>query len=250
MKLLEENKEYWTSRTMGYSKVNEEELSTEQKNKWLSVLTSHFPGKKENIKVLDMGTGPGFFAIILAQAGFNVTAVDCTASMLERAKMNAGACKDRISWVLSDAHKTDLKEETYDAVVSRNLTWNLEKPELAYKEWLRLLKKGGILLNFDANWYQYLFDETKRQEYEKDRKRVEEMHFQDHYTCTDIDRMEAIAKKLPLSRKQRPEWDVSVLKRYKISSVTTDVHVWKQVWSEEEKANYGSTPMFSVLAVK
>ncbi|WP_394522549.1 class I SAM-dependent methyltransferase [Lacrimispora sp. JR3] len=250
MKLLEENKEYWTSRTMGYSKVNEEELSTEQKNKWLSVLTSHFPGKKENIKVLDMGTGPGFFAIILAQAGFDVTAVDCTASMLERAKMNAGACKDRISWVLSDAHKTDLKEETYDAVVSRNLTWNLEKPELAYKEWLRLLKKGGILLNFDANWYQYLFDETKRQEYEKDRKRVEEMHFQDHYTCTDIDRMEAIAKKLPLSRKQRPEWDVSVLKRYKISSVTTDVHVWKQVWSEEEKANYGSTPMFSILAVK
>lgn len=250
MKLLEENKDYWTSRTMGYSRVNEEELTTEQKNKWLNVITSHFPGERENIKVLDMGTGPGFFAIILAQAGFNVTAVDCTTSMLERAKVNAGAYKDQISWILSDAQKTELKDETFDVIVSRNVTWNLEKPELAYKEWLRILKKGGILLNFDANWYQYLFDETKRQGYETDRKRVEEMHYEDHYTCTDIDRMEAIAKKLPLSRKRRPDWDVSILKQYKISNVKTDADVWKQVWSEEEKINYGSTPMFSVLAVK
>lgn len=250
MKLSEENKEYWTSRTIGYSRVNEEELSTEQKNKWLNAITSHFPEKKESLKILDMGTGPGFFAIILAQAGFDVTAADCTASMLERAKVNAGVYKDQISWVLSDAHKTELKEEAFDVVVSRNVTWNLEKPELAYKEWLRILKKGGILLNFDANWYRYLFDETKRQGYLKDRKRVKEMHFEDHYTCTDIDRMEAIAKKLPLSRELRPQWDVSVLEQYKVSNVRTDTEIWKQVWSEEEKANYGSTPMFSVIAVK
>ena len=61
MKLSEENKEYWTSRTIGYSRVNEEELSTEQKNKWLNAITSHFPEKKESLKILDMGTGPGFF---------------------------------------------------------------------------------------------------------------------------------------------------------------------------------------------
>lgn len=90
----------------------------------------------------------------------------------------------------------------------------------------------------------------KRQGYELDRKRVEEMDFEDHYTCTDIDRMEGIARKLPLSRKMRPEWDVSVLENYRISRVQTDPEVWRRVWSEEEKANYGSTPMFSVMAVK
>lgn len=162
MKLFDENRKYWTSRTIGYSKVNEEELSTDQKKKWLNVITEYFPKEREKIKVLDMGTGPGFFAIILAQAGFDVTAVDCTNSMLERAKVNAGAYKDRITWVLSDAQKTEFEDETFDVVVSRNLTWNLERPELAYKEWLRILKKGGFLLNFDANWYQYLFDETKK----------------------------------------------------------------------------------------
>mgnify|MGYP000370505004 CR=1 FL=1 len=44
---------------------------------------------------------------------------------------------------------------------------------MAYKEWLRVLKKGGKLLNFDANWYGYLYDDKKREAYENDRKNVE-----------------------------------------------------------------------------
>jgi hypothetical protein len=62
--------------------------------------------------------------------------------------------------------------------------------------------------------------------------------------------MEAIARKLPLSRRLRPQWDVDVLKKLSITKVETDLGIWKRVWSKEEKVNYGSTPMFSVLAVK
>lgn len=248
--LFEENKKYWTNRTSGYSKVNEKELSSEQKEKWLAAITPHFPGERKNIKILDMGTGPGFFAIILAEAGFQVTAMDCTESMIEQAKVNAGDLKDKITWVLSNAEQTGLESETFDAVVSRNLTWNLKSPEKAYGEWLRILKKGGILLNFDANWYQYLYDDEKRIGYELDRKRVEDNRLEDHYTCTDIDAMEAIARKLPLSRRLRPQWDMDILKKLSLTKVETDLGIWKRVWSEEEKVNYGSTPMFSVLAVK
>lgn len=248
--LFEENKTYWTNRTSGYSKVNEKELSSEQKEKWLAAIIPHFPGERKHIKILDMGTGPGFFAIILAEAGFQVTAVDCTKSMIEQAKLNAGDLKDEIAWVLSNAEQTGLESETFDAVVSRNLTWNLKSPEKAYEEWLRILKKGGILLNFDANWYQYLYDDEKRKGYELDRKRVEDNCLEDHYTCTDIDTMEAIARKLPLSRRFRPQWDMDVLKKLSLTKVEADLSIWKRVWSEEEKINYGSTPMFSVLAVK
>lgn len=248
--LFEENKKYWTNRTSGYSKVNEKELSSEQKEKWLAAITPHFPEERKNIKILDMGTGPGFFAIILAEAGFQVTAVDCTESMIGQAKVNAGDLKDEITWVLANAEQTGLESETFDAVVSRNLTWNLKSPEKAYGEWLRILKKGGILLNFDANWYQYLYDDEKRIGYELDRKRVEDSCLEDHYNCTDIDAMEAIARKLPLSRRLRPQWDVDVLKKLSITKVETDLGIWKRVWSKEEKVNYGSTPMFSVLTVK
>ena len=70
---------YWTNRAEGYSQTNREELAGAQKEKWLAVLKEGFPKREPSgIKVLDMGTGPGFFAIILARAGYQVTAVDCT----------------------------------------------------------------------------------------------------------------------------------------------------------------------------
>ncbi|HHV08787.1 MAG TPA: methyltransferase domain-containing protein [Clostridiales bacterium] len=250
MELYEQNKEYWTGRTMGYSKVNEEELNTAQKEKWLRVLKESLPQNTAGIRVLDMGTGPGFFAIILAEAGYDVTAVDCTQSMLDRAKVNAKAYKDSICWVLSDAQRLEFEDESFDAIVSRNLTWNLEKPEQAYGEWIRVLKKGGILLNFDATWYNYLYDEEMKQGYERDRRQVEELKLEDHYTCTDIDAMEGISRKLPLSRCSRPGWDIELLKKYGVAKIQTDQEVWKRVWSQEEQVNYGSTPMFSIRVIK
>ena len=69
-KLLDEIESYWNTRTEGYSEVNHKELAGTQKNAWLKLLTSYFPDKpKEEIRILDIGTGPGFFPVILAEAG-------------------------------------------------------------------------------------------------------------------------------------------------------------------------------------
>ena len=46
--------------------------------------------KRDEIKILDIGTGPGFFLLFLAEAGYKVTAVDYTQEMLDTAKRNAG----------------------------------------------------------------------------------------------------------------------------------------------------------------
>ena len=77
----EENIHYWTHRAPGYSGVNQEELATDQKRVWGRTIqeriAARFPGRKPgSILVLDVGTGPGFFAIILARMGYQVTAVD------------------------------------------------------------------------------------------------------------------------------------------------------------------------------
>ena len=87
----EENIHYWTHRAPGYSGVNQEELATDQKRVWGRTIqeriAARFPGRKPgSIRVLDVGTGPGFFAIILAKAGYQVTAVDYTEEMLCKAK--------------------------------------------------------------------------------------------------------------------------------------------------------------------
>lgn len=243
--------EYWTNRAEGYSQVNQEELATEQKNRWLKALEMEFPHRDpKDIRVLDIGTGPGFFAIILAKAGYQVTAVDYTEEMLCKAKKNAGRYADRICWMRMDAQKLELPDNQFDVAVSRNLTWNLENPDEAYKEWKRVLKPGGQLLNFDANWYGHLFDAEKRREYEEDRKHVEEQAMEDHYIGTDIDEMEEIARNVPLSPVIRPAWDMKVLKNLGFQSVRTDEQVWQRVWSDTEKVNYASTPMFMIKAVK
>lgn len=111
-------------------------------------------------------------------------------------------------------------------------------------------EKGGILLNYDANWYHHLFDAEKREEYEKDRQMVTEAGLEDHYTCTDIDTMEEIARQVPLSRIDRPRWDQKILQELGTARVSVDTEVWKQVWSDVEKVNYHSTPMFGIEAVK
>lgn len=247
--ILPQIEHYWTGRAEGYSQVNQHELATGQDEVWFREISRHLP-KERNLKVLDVGTGPGFFAILLAKEGYDVTAVDYTEAMLSEARKNAGVLAERIHFARMDAQKLEFPDNTFDVVISRNLTWNLEEPQKAYSEWMRVLKEGGKLLNFDANWYHHLFDDKKRREYEEDRKKVESLQMDDHYTCTDIDAMEAIARQIPMSRTMRPAWDLQVLETYARGKVQADEQVWERVWDQTEKINYASTPMFLVSAVK
>ena len=110
-KLLDEIESYWSTRTEGYSEVNHKELAGTQKNAWLKVLTSQFPDKpKEEIRILDIGTGPGFFPVILAEAGYHVDAVDYTEGMLEKAKENARDLCRNIRFLRMDAQKLDFED--------------------------------------------------------------------------------------------------------------------------------------------
>lgn len=150
--LLKNIEKYWTNRAEGYSQVNLEELAGEKWPVWLSVIEEHMPKvERKGIRILDIGTGPGFFSIILSRAGYQVTAIDYTEEMLKKAKNNAGILADKIEWYQMDAQALRFADNTFDMIVSRNVTWNLEHPDRAYYEWMRVLKPGGVLLNFDAN---------------------------------------------------------------------------------------------------
>lgn len=253
--LLEKIDQYWDNRAEGYSKVNQEELLGVQRMRWLSVIREKmeevYPNHQpSDIHVLDIGTGPGFFAIILAEAGYKVTAIDYTKAMLEQAKHNAGEMSKHICFQQMDGQQLTFPEDSFDVIVSRNLTWVLVSPVKAYHSWKSVLKKGGLLLNFDANWYGYLYDEKKQKEYELDRFMVKQRGIEDHYTCTDIDAMEDIAKRVPLSGIMRPRWDIEKFQELEMNNIKVDESVWERVWSDIEKVNYASTPMFMISAVK
>ena len=169
--------------------------------------------------------------------------------MLDEARRNAGALCDRIAFLEMNAQALGFGDGQFDVVISRNVTWNLPEPETAYAEWARVLKPGGLLLNFDANWYRYLFDDDARAAYERDRENSMEEGLDDLNVGENFDRMEVIARKVPLSRTRRPEWDVDMLSRLGMA-VEADRSVWKRVWSRREKINLASTPMFMVCGYK
>lgn len=250
--ILHENKCYWTGRSAGYSEVNRAELATEQREKWKTCLESeikrHFPDREpRSLRALDVGTGPGFFAILLCELGLQVTAVDLTPAMLNEARKNAGNLSDSIRFLEMNAEKLDFGDGAFDVIVSRNLTWNLPHPELAYAEWSRVLCPGGLLLNFDANWYSYLFDKKALAAYEEDRENTAQNGIPDANIGENFDVMEDIARRIPLSGIRRPGWDLECLTRLGMRA-EADESVWKRIWSMEEKINFSSTPMFIIRA--
>ena len=253
--LKNEIHDYWTNRARGYSEYNQQEMADARRTMWrdklLSLLGNQFPEKEpKEIKILDVGTGPGFFAILLAEAGYQVTAVDYTEEMLKEAQSNAGGLAECIVWKTGDAQALDVESNSFDAVVTRNVTWNLPRPDLAYKEWLRVLKPEGVLYNFDADWYGHLYNEEKRSSYEKDRRQTEEQNVEDYYSGTDIEKMEEIARQVPLSRLERPKWDLETMKKAGFLDVSCDEKVWKEVWTEEEIINNSTSPIFLLTGRK
>ncbi|WP_352406535.1 class I SAM-dependent methyltransferase [Acetoanaerobium noterae] len=249
--LLKKVEEYWDNRSEGYSEMNLTELEGFKMNIWRELINKHKPEKMDgNLKVLDIGTGPGFFAITMALCGYDVTAVDYTHAMLDKARYNAKKFDVDINFMQMDAHDLSFEDESFDLVVTRNLTWNLEKPDVAYKEWNRVLSNGGRLLNFDANWYLHLYDEERRAQYEQDRINSKKEKVNDHYINTDTTKMEEIARNLPLSKTMRPQWDAAVLINNGYSKIMIEQNIGKVVWDEEEQINYASTPMFMIMAEK
>ena len=251
--ILSENKDYWTGRASGYSEINQEELRTAQREVWRRELKTHierqFPDRDaSSVRVLEIGTGPGFFAILLCELGYDVTAIDLTPAMLSEARKNAGALASRIKFMEMNAEELYFLDHSFDVILSRNLTWNLPHPEAAYREWKRVLKPGGLLLNFDANWYHYLYDSEARAGYDADRVTSEECGIEDRNIGHNFEVMEEIAMRVPLSNIMRPAWDRAVLSKLGME-VSTDVRAWDRVWSAEEKVNFASTPMFLVHAV-
>ena len=283
--LTRKNHEYWLHRASGYSEVNQEELAGVQRGNWSAFLQQEireaFPGRPPGeIRILDIGAGPGFLSIILAEMGYQVVAADFAERMLEEAYANAKASLPEIaedlwedgeeeewkarkrgylrsaslggeiSFRQENAMSLTFPEGSFDVVLSRNLTWNLPEPETAYRDWLRVLKTDGLLMVFDANWYRYLVDSEKKHAYDKDRERVAEKGLGDYNIGENFDQMEEIARSMPMTERIRPAWDQDLLRRYGAKDISVAEDIGQRVYSEKEKVNYASTPMFMVKAKK
>lgn len=206
--MFQEIQDYWQDRANSFAQENLNELNGEEAKIWQRVFKTYAPSNLENLNMLDVGCGPGSFAILLAKLGAKVTALDYTPEMLKFAKKNAKNQGVEIEFLQGNAQDLSFETKSFDMLVSRNLTWNLPNPQKAYQEWYRVLRTNGRMLNFDANWYLPLFKNDK--DIEKFLDNIKDMpDYSEVYP--NAHKMEEIAKKLPLSKILRPNWDEKIL---------------------------------------
>lgn len=78
-------------------------------------------GRIQDRYILDVGTGTGRVALLLAHGAAHVTAVDASEEMLAIARQRAEAELVKIRFERGDAHKLDFPDRAFDAVVSFRL---------------------------------------------------------------------------------------------------------------------------------
>jgi ubiquinone/menaquinone biosynthesis C-methylase UbiE len=105
------------------------------------------------LRVLDVGTGTGVLALLAAELGHDVTAVDLSPGMLRQARRRALDTGLAVTWLEGDAAAPPVDPESFDAVVCRHLVWTLADPERAIAAWRVPLRPGGLIAVIDG-WYQ------------------------------------------------------------------------------------------------
>ena len=192
--------------------------SDQEKQAWMKILSNALD-QKQGLRILDVGTGTGALALLLAEMNHEVTGIDLSNEMLNKAREKAKTNNLKIEFRAGDAESPAFEHESLDAIVSRHVLWTLPNPENAIKEWKNLLKPGGKVVIIDGNWGR------------NDRTRLQEIwrlmamplilitELRDPRVKKDLDRH------LPMRQRKRPEADIALLEGVGLKASVTEVEL-------------------------
>jgi ubiquinone/menaquinone biosynthesis C-methylase UbiE len=142
-------KKYWDEKSENYDDTPGRSGLPEV---WKNILYNTFGDKPK--RILDVGTGTGFLAILLAELGHNVVGVDLSRNMLMKAEYKAKTKNVNINFIECDAENLPFEDNFFDAVITRHLLWTLPHPPKAVNEWKRLVKNSGKVVVIDGKWIE------------------------------------------------------------------------------------------------
>ncbi len=211
MELMGKIEHGWDVSAEGYSQiVAPDDLSSPGKEVWTDLILERSP-KKTGMDVLDIGTGPGVFATLMAMAGNRVTATDISEEMLVQAAKNSESRGVSVDYIKMDVQKLPFPDESFDLIISRNVIWALPDPKGTLSECKRVLRKGGALIYFDGGHPQrdYTYREDRRAYQEAYEKKFGEKF---PTSFENYEEARGWKHELPLTYAARPEWDIRALK--------------------------------------
>ena len=229
--------DYWTGRVAQFEALRLDELNSPMRGRWLRELRRHLPSGRA-LDILDIGTGTGFFSFLLSAEGHRVTGIDLTAEMIRGARRTAAQLKLSPTFLVMDAESPDFPPHSFDAIVTRNLTTFLPHLPEAYARWHGLLREGGVLVNFDGDYY---FDRSDAP--------LPENHAHRDLTAAQNAAYARISDEMRHIQRPRPAWDMELLSRAGFRDCRVDRGVYRRVYREIDRF-FNPTPIFCITATK
>lgn len=163
---------------------------------WREVLRTSLP--EPPARVLDAGAGTGALALLAAELGHDVTALDLSAGMLGRARGKAAAAGLEMTFVVGSA--AEPPAGPFDVILERHVVWTLPDPAAALAAWREVAAPGGRLVLLEAIWGRDdLLARTRRKALDVTRRLAGVPD--DHHAPYPDD----VLASLPLSRLPSPE---------------------------------------------
>ena len=209
---------YWSHRAEAFQTQRIREFEDEKHERWLKEFHRYIPQDRP-LRVLDLGTGTGFFALVFAAEGHEATGIDLTPDMIDRARQTAEILGLQADFAVMDAEEPDFAPESFDVLVTRNLTWTLPHIEKAYREWYREEHE------LPENHAHKLVPEYMKAE------------------------NEAITMEVGAYHGPRPQWDVQLLIEAGFDRVSVDMGAYRRIYAEIDEF-FNPTPIFCLAAYK
>lgn len=114
----------------------------ETEKKIMLEVTNPNPGET----VLDIGCGTGIYSLLLSQQGTEVTGIDISTAMLNKAKEKANQYNRPITFIEGDIQHLPFADDTFDLVISNIVLEFVDHPQDVISEAMRVLHPGARLV--------------------------------------------------------------------------------------------------------
>ena len=237
-------RDYWENRAENFLDLSFAEMNNEKIDFWKKILTTAIG--TERLKVLDVGTGAGYLALVVASMGHAVTGIDLSPNMVTAAADLAVRMKLQCDFLVADAEQSGFPDHSFDVIISRNLTWTLPNIAGAYQDWYRILRPGGRLLIFDADYGDRDFGANSL----RARQCQDEQPAKGHANVTfdQLQECDAIKNHLDISKHRRPSRDILLLEECGFTEVTIQFALTQQATDKTQVSP--TNKLFGIYAKK